>query len=805
MEADEARSSQEELAHSLQSRSRLLVDAGRSEEALDAAEKAVHFYRKLAADDPGKMPHLASGLQSLSLALAATGRAEEAMRVSEEAVALYQDLAAASPALYRSDLANSMSNRLGILDAAGRSSEALGEAQEAVSYLRRAADQDPDRHLPDLAGALNNLSNRLAQAGEEPKALLTAEEAVAALRQAASQNPSRLARDLAAGLGNLSLRLADAGHDEEALAAHREALSIFRDEAARDPARSDAELAGALSYQAILLDRANRPDEAAAAATEAVERWRVVLERTGSVEADLAGALNNLSIVLDKNDRTDEAVDAALEATALFRVLATDDRNRFVPHLALALSNLSKSLTSANRREEAVLALEAAIEARRPMARTGAGRNFAVDLAGSLNDLTFLLAALGREEQAIASGREALERYRELAAAEPGVFAPDLSRTLSNMAIMLESLGKHDEAAGLIDETLAGFSDPQMQGVLELARGVWRMNNDDVGGAVLSGWHALRALEGLQSGGHAAQARSFLRALREYDAEGFDGAWRKEIGHELPVWLRYPGEDPELRSLLVEWLMTDTWEASREFATEHRAALLSDEAHAQLLHMADQQPDQSELTRHLAILGEAREFGIGEAFSMVLDAVGGRRRREQLNSWLWRDLDESVDYLREHVDELLDPRTAEDLTDEALKQPEEPGLWARVALLNLCRTTGVDTGSSLFEQEIKGEPLTVWKPETPDPKWTLDLARLGAGLHRHSAERQFLHALAAAETNHPQEADQAISRCRSLLASWDIGEYASRLDELIAAREDRGEDWRRLRQGLTERPVDSGS
>ena len=248
------------------------------------------------------------------------------------------------------------------------------------------------------------------------------------------------------------------------------------------------------------------------AATDAVSHWRALGE-VGGVEPDLAGALNNLSIGARKNQSHRGGSGGPLEATSLFRMQATDDRRRFAPSLALALSNLSRSLTSTDRRPEAALALEEAIEIRRLMAAAEAGRGFAVDLASSLNNLSFLLFTLGREEMAIATGREAVERYRELAAAEPELFVPDLARTLSNMALLLEYLGEHDQAADLIEETLADFDNSPLQGVLELARGVWLMGNDDIHGAVLSGRRALGALEGLQGRSHAAQARGFLQSL----------------------------------------------------------------------------------------------------------------------------------------------------------------------------------------------------------------------------------------------------------------------------------------------------
>ena len=95
-----------------------------------------------------------------------------------------------------------------------------------------------------------------------------------------------------------------------------------------------------------------------------------------------------------------------------------------------------------------------------------------------------------------------------------------------------------------------------------------------------------------------------------------------------------------------------------------------------------------------------------------------------------------------------------------------------------------------------------WVGDVADSERDLNLARLRAGVHRRSAEHQFLHALVATKTNHAREADQAILRCRSLLASWDVPAYARRLDELIAADDHADKDWERLREELAESPAD---
>jgi tetratricopeptide (TPR) repeat protein len=72
------RSNQETLGH-------VLAVAGRYEEAVEAASRAVELGRVAAAATPGEIPELASCLESLADRLDQTGRADEAANARAEA------------------------------------------------------------------------------------------------------------------------------------------------------------------------------------------------------------------------------------------------------------------------------------------------------------------------------------------------------------------------------------------------------------------------------------------------------------------------------------------------------------------------------------------------------------------------------------------------------------------------------------------------------------------------------------------------------------------------------------------------
>jgi tetratricopeptide (TPR) repeat protein len=76
---------------SLNNLSAHLSDLGRQEEALQAIQEAVEFYRRLAADRPAAFnPDLAMSLNNLSNCLSDLGcREEEALQAIQEAVEFY--------------------------------------------------------------------------------------------------------------------------------------------------------------------------------------------------------------------------------------------------------------------------------------------------------------------------------------------------------------------------------------------------------------------------------------------------------------------------------------------------------------------------------------------------------------------------------------------------------------------------------------------------------------------------------------------------------------------------------------------
>ncbi|WP_367281031.1 tetratricopeptide repeat protein [Thermoflexus sp.] len=121
----------------------MLSDLGRREEALQAAQEAVHLYRQLAAHHPDAfLPDLAGSLTNLGAMLSALGRHEEALQATQEAVQIRRQLAAQHPQAFLPDLARSLGAYGLVLMSSGRADE-LWSGSRGPRRLRRGAAEDP--------------------------------------------------------------------------------------------------------------------------------------------------------------------------------------------------------------------------------------------------------------------------------------------------------------------------------------------------------------------------------------------------------------------------------------------------------------------------------------------------------------------------------------------------------------------------------------------------------------------------------------------------------------------------------------
>jgi tetratricopeptide (TPR) repeat protein len=233
-----------------------------------------------------------------------------------------------------------------------------------------------------------------------------------------------------------------------ALAARAAAGETAADEAGR------AMKARRLGNLGNRLSDLGRRAEALAATEEAVS----ILKELAAQNRDaflpaLALSLNNWGVDLSNLGRRAEALAATEEAVVLYRELANRNRDAFLPDLAMALNNWGNQLSNPGRRAEALTATEEAVAIRRELAAQNRDA-FLPDLAKALNNLGITLSNLGRREEALTATEEAVTLYRELAARNRDAFLPDLATSLNNLGNQLSDLGRRAEALTASEEAV---------------------------------------------------------------------------------------------------------------------------------------------------------------------------------------------------------------------------------------------------------------------------------------------------------------------------------------------------------------
>ncbi len=419
------------LATALGTYSIRLVETGRYQEALAAAEEAAGMWRQLARDDPAYQPDLAATLNNLSVRRAELGRSQEALAAAEEAAGMWRRLARDDPA-HQPDLAATLNNLSVRRAELGRSQEALAAAEESIGMWRRLARDNPVQQ-PDLASAVNNCSARFGDLGRYQEALAAGQEAAGMWRQLARDDPAHQP-NLAATLSNLSIRLSDLGRDQEALAPAEESVDIRR-QLARDNRAYQPDLASALNILGNRLADLGRYQQALAAAQEAVSMWRQLARDNPANQYNLAEALGNFGTRLGQLGRDEEALAAAEEDIGLWQQL-TQDNTIYLPSLATVVDNLGVFLGRLSRSLEAVAAAEEAVGMWRPIARDNHVHQ--PRLAKALGHLGLFLREVGRGREALVADEEAVELWRSLARSYPDQYQDTYNRKLAEFRRTLD-------------------------------------------------------------------------------------------------------------------------------------------------------------------------------------------------------------------------------------------------------------------------------------------------------------------------------------------------------------------------------
>lgn len=753
-----------------------LLDIGEIDEAIPYLEEAAQLRRKLVRDDPeGHQRLLGSTLSNLGNALAQAGDRRRSLETIEEAAEMYKTLREKPTPRSDREFAIVLSNMAVLLYENGRGAEARAAAQESVDVLRRLVALNRRRFLEDLGGAVANLSNRVSDAGRVTEALALVKEAVEIYRELASWLPDRFRPELASSLNNLSVRLAAGGEFEEALAANRETLEILRELTEQNPARFKPEVAGALANMSNRLSELGRDFEALRAVEEAVELWRELVGQNSERHLpDLATSLNNLSNRLATLGKTDEALAAIREAVEHRTVLAERNPGRFGGDLATSLNNLSGRLLEEGHGDAALEVAERAVAHWRTMYEDNPP-SVQAEYSIALNNLGLCLKEAGRISEAIEALRLAVELRRDLAIVSPGRFLPMLAKALKNFADQVTEAGRAAEALDLIEATLAAHEKLSEHCVLLPARAYWHALNGDVLAAVRDGRAALREAEAADYRYGRTEARLALRETRERDEAAFRAAWQDETGEELPVWLLDHTVPDELRRLLADWIVTETWNDSQEFFAANSDELASDLGEAGLEYLSDINPGSAMIAEHLTLLKAVRKEGVEQAYTTMHLARRHQMVWQALRSWaaLGGTLGNSESFLVDNAEVLLTGE-AERLLEAALAEGHDLALF--LGILTLSRLDGPKAAFTSLADPFVATDDELLAPA--DSERLLARARLAAGNAPSDPAAQFSHALAAVGAGLEAEAAAAAARGVEQSATWERDSWQRRLVQL---------------------------
>jgi glycosyltransferase involved in cell wall biosynthesis len=289
-----------------------LVRIGRPQQALDASQRGLKLFNKLAVKDPRRFePEYARALFNQAYNLRELGQNKEALDNAGKSLEIYSRLAQKNPNRFEPKYALALSIYANCLGDAGNDEEALENDRKFLEISQRLAQKNPDRFEPDYAQALNNHAISLGNAGNEEEAIDNASESLEIYRRLAQKNPDRFEPDYAMALNNYADRLSEVGREEEAVTYIRQSIGIRQELANRNPDRFDSEYAGTLASYAEMLCALGQYEEARDALRKPLEiRQRLALKTPKRFASTAFGStcfMNFLAWLLDEKMSEAEA------------------------------------------------------------------------------------------------------------------------------------------------------------------------------------------------------------------------------------------------------------------------------------------------------------------------------------------------------------------------------------------------------------------------------------------------------------------------------------------------------------------
>lgn len=380
----------------------LSAELGSNQEALEALDRAVEMFERLAAEHPAASEHrrqLAHSRNQQALVLSRSGRPDAARDAYREAIRLQEELLAGAQenVEYLGDLAL-FHNNLGRLQSeTGESAEAQSSFNEAVRLQERALRLEPNnpQRLRTLAAALDSLGS--PEISQRPgRAAQWFEQALAYRRKAAELRPDDLIyqNDLAMSYNNLGAARASAGNQEAAVEAYAQAVALGEKLAQSAPDQQAyreylAMRYGNLGLAQSKLGRLSDAEQSFRRALALQEQLTARNPEEPDLRSHLGGLYNNLGFLLEKVQRQAEAAKCYQQAVEHQRAAyaRAPQVARYRESLSNHYYNYGRALRRVGRPAEAArIAL-----ARRDLWPKDGGRLYAV--AEELALATRLLAA----------------------------------------------------------------------------------------------------------------------------------------------------------------------------------------------------------------------------------------------------------------------------------------------------------------------------------------------------------------------------------------------------------------------------
>jgi tetratricopeptide (TPR) repeat protein len=443
------------LANILNTRSNLLSDIGRHEEAIAAAEESVRIFRELKKHHAGiDKEGLARSLNTLSMRLSETNRHKKALAAAEEAATIWRGLSEENPDAFLPGFAASISRLSSCFSEQQQHETALSASKESLTLYRGLVEQNPEAFLDKLAGNLHNLSLYHGVLGDHNASLTAAKEAVKIWREISEANPDAFLGELATSLMALSHCLQILDLHESARDATEEAVGICRQLVERDSERYLPKLARSLQHFGADLAALGQSDVALNAYEEAVIMCRGMVENDPErYQPNLVSALRNLGNRLSALNRHEAAREATEEAVGICRQLVERDPECFLPELAHSLHNLGADFAALGESEAALRPYKEAVKIRRELAKDDPGRH-QPELVSSLRNLGNRLTALDRHEGAREATEEAVGICRQLVERDSERYFPELAHSLHNLGADFAALGESEAALRPYEEAV---------------------------------------------------------------------------------------------------------------------------------------------------------------------------------------------------------------------------------------------------------------------------------------------------------------------------------------------------------------